>query len=378
MDVNNESSITIEEENPSLYVEMDTTINDVRTKPEFRGISFSEFKKTDVKKQLISSMVQGKYEASCYWCAELVCAGHYDDLWEILIIFYFQYIHICNPMLCIYLNKRLLDFKTIMNSGFKDMELSARNNHKVRKLFCELVCVLCGSNKTHSITPIKLTHLDFELEEMQEKLCSKDTIYIKELFRPKDPRELFVAYNEFTYHLDVGNLRDACYWMEWMMEFEQKVAFEKNVCKCERRGFVNVETKFEHDIIWMIWDAIFTEASCKTNAKLIEKIVRASLTLFTNKYTSSCYKKYRVLMYFLIQLMITPTTPSMNAPLISNKNQLEHYITHIHHIYGQVKQNEYSPHTEYLNTNSNQSNLEQTIANLDAMNSMGASYIPKI
>ncbi len=355
-----------------MVIEVDTSINDVRVKSDFRGIAFSDFKKTDVKKKLINALAQSKYEASCYWSAELVCAGHYDDLWEIMIVFYFQYIQTSNPKLCIYLKKRYLDFKTLMNTGFQDMELSARNNIKIRKVFCELVCVLCGSNKAHSINPIKLVYADFEMDAMQDKLCAEETNYIEELFQAKDPKELFVAYNEFVYHLDKGNVRDACYWMEWIMEFEQKVVLEKNVCKCQRRGFIGnlIELKFQKDIVWMIWDAFFTEASCKTNHKIIETIVRASLTLFTTRYTSTSYKKHRYLMYFLVQLMSSPTMPSMSTPLISNKPQLEHFVNNIHHIYGQIKKNEHSPHTDYLYTNTKQTNIENTIANLEAMNNM--------
>lgn len=369
-----------ENEKEDMLIEVDTSINDVRIKSDFRGITFSDFKKTAVKKELIHALSQSKYEASCYWSAEFVCAGHYDDLWEILNVFYFQYIHTSNPKLCIYLKKRHLDFKALMSTGFRDMELSARNNVKVRKVFCELVCVLCGSNKAHSITSIKLAHADFEMDVMQDKLCAEDMIYIEELFRPKDPRELFVAYNEFVYHLDKGNVRDACYWMEWMMEFEQKVALEKNACKCERRGFLNsgqggIEAKFQKDIVWMIWDSLFTEASCKPNAKMMDTIVNACLSLFTIKYTSTSYKKHRCLMYFLVQLLATPTLPSMSTPLIANKPHLEHFVNNIHHIYGQIKQNEYSPHTEYLYTDVKQTNIEHTIANLEAMNSM--SYVPR-
>ncbi len=57
-------------------------INDIRTSTQFRGFSFSNFKKIEVRKQMIENMKKGKVEPACYWCAELVCAGHYLDVWD--------------------------------------------------------------------------------------------------------------------------------------------------------------------------------------------------------------------------------------------------------------------------------------------------------
>ena len=49
-------------------------INDKRSQKEFSGITFSQFKKTDVKKQLVNAVLYNKLEEACYWSAEYICS----------------------------------------------------------------------------------------------------------------------------------------------------------------------------------------------------------------------------------------------------------------------------------------------------------------
>ena len=106
-------------------------INDKRTQKEFSGITFSQFKKTEVKKQLINAILYNKLEESCYWSAEYICSGHFVDLWEIILLLLGKHIHIGNPKLSIYLELRLNYFKEMLNNGYLDNEIKMRNNLKI-------------------------------------------------------------------------------------------------------------------------------------------------------------------------------------------------------------------------------------------------------
>ena len=94
-------------------------INDIRDIKDFKGISFSKFKKTDVQKQFINSVLDSSIEPACYWGAELICAGHFKDLWDSIILIFAKHIHGANPKLAVYLDRRLMGFIEILNNGYK-------------------------------------------------------------------------------------------------------------------------------------------------------------------------------------------------------------------------------------------------------------------
>jgi len=278
----------------------DTDINDVREQNAFKGITFSEFKKTDAKKELIASLYKSKIEPACYWSAELICAGQYADLWDTIIGFYTKHIHIGNPKLVTYLDLRISNFKEIVNNGYKDNELRLRNSEKMRKLFCEIMCVLCEAKRRHCYAEVKVKKEDFDLTHMTERFKAPNVKYAESIFLKDDPKELFIAANEFAYNLseDGNNCVNACYWMEWIMEFENICKQKKEKFNGERRTFANVDPKCQMDIIWIVWD-IFLEEALKRNT-LIQRIVNSALNIFCLRYRTGCHRKRRLIMYFII------------------------------------------------------------------------------
>jgi hypothetical protein len=348
-----------------------TEINDIRTPTQLKGISLSGFKKTEVRNQFIENMKKGKVEPACYWCAELVCAGHYADVWETILHYVGKHIHLGNPKLVIYLDRRMTIFKNIMSQGHFLSDLELRNNNNIRKLFAEIVCILTISNKKHSFEPIKINKVEeFDITQMTERLKAPVVTYVEPVFKPKDPKELFIAMNEFSYNIskERRNMATACYWIEWTIEFDIICKKRKEPCFCEKRTNYNVEHKLQTDIIWIIWDSIFYYCSEMQNP-YIETLLNSILSLFCVKYTTASCKKRRYLLYYAVALLTEPVPT--NIEMITDKVILKNVVEKINNVYKQIKKNEESPNTEYLFSNlDKERTFEQSMQRMEIMNKM--------
>jgi hypothetical protein len=355
----------------------DYEINDKRKDKEFKGITFSKFKKTDVKKELLNSLINERIEPACYWSAEYICAGHFVDLWEIIINYFSKYIHLGNPKLPLYIQLRFQNFKEIVNTGFINKELKMRNNKKIRVLFAEIMSVLALSNKKHTLSPVKIGKNDFNLQEITDKLKADNVEYANRIYLKDDPKELFIALNEFAYNLSkfVNNTIQACYWLEWILEFEAECKRNKKPKLVSANRFIaNVDSSHKKDIIWMIWEVILLEALNRD--KNIKKIIDALLDIFSIRYMPGAKKRRRYILYNAISLL----TDNVNfkIPLFIDSEKIENVKDKIDIIYKQIKKNEIKPEMDYLFNNSiigGEKNLENTVRKLDQINNM--LYIPR-
>lgn len=349
-------------------------INDMRSPADFRGISFSKYKKTAVKDAFVENMLNGKIEPACNWAAELVCAGHYLELWENILYYMAKHIHIGNLKLVCYLEKRFVVFKNIMMSGEVVSPLDHRNNPTIRNMFAEIVSVLTLSTKKHSPEPIKINREEeFDMTQMTERLVAPSIDFIKPIFKPKDPKEVFIALNEFAYNLsgDRRNTIVACYWIEWIVEFDAICKKRKQVCECELREFVNVERKLARDLIWLIWDVLFYYMK-ERQSPLIEKVMGSLLTLFSLHYTNACCRKRRYILYFAVSLCTEQIATS--TELVSDMRVVELAVKNINSIYKTIKKTEETPKTDYLFSGlDKRASAAKAMSQMKAVNSVNIS-----
>ena len=342
-------------------------INDIRKKKMFIGVTFSKFKKSAAKKELLKALFNGKIEPACYWGAEFICAGNFLDMWNILLYFMSYNIHLSNPKLPLYMKMRFEAFKTIMVNGYTGQELRMRNNKKIRILFAEIITVLAQSRKSNSFDAIKIDQEYFDITQLTQTLKADSAQYAQLIFRPKDPQELYIAINELAYHLlkTTGSI-NSCFWIEWILEFDKMCIRKKSKCVAERRGAIPVESKFQMEVIWMVWELLLIIGEKKSPQ--IKDILLALLDLFCIRYTSASKNKRKYILYFAISLLTENI--NLDIPLYSNNSIIEKVKSKINIIYKQVKKNEEAPNTSYLFNNVSEKNLEKTIKKLETMDKL--------
>ena len=344
-------------------------INDIRISQDFKNISFDGFQKNKVKIELIKNIINNKIEPSCFWSIQLICSGHFIDLWEVILLICSKHIYISNPKLPIYIELRYNNFKDILINGYIGNELKLRNNNKIRRLFAEIISNLCLSPKKLALETIKIDPLEFDITLLSDKLKADKITYVSNIFREEDPKQLFIPLNEFCFNLNKNNNINCIYWVEWFLQFDQICKFNKIKLLCETRSQINVQFQFQKDSIWLIWDSIFNEANLREkNNKIRKKILNSLLELYCIKFTYSSKKKRKNIIYFAISL-ITEFI-DFEITICKQPELINNIVNKIDTIYKELKKNEQNPKTDYLFNNVKKDNFDKSISKIEMMNQL--------
>lgn len=348
-------------------------INDTRDAGDFKGISFSGYKLNDVKEEYIQSLLKNKIEPACNWCAELVCSGHLAELWEAIFLYVGKHIHVGNPKMIIYVKGRYDIFRNIMIQGYYSADIHARNTTKIRKLFAEITCILALSDKKQSFETVKINREEeFDILHMQERLKATSAQFAEPIFNPEDPKELYVAVNEFAYNIigDTPNLIAAFYWIEWIIEFDSLCKKRAQKCVCFRRADVNVESKYQKDIIWIAWDVLIHYGA--TKGELVIKTLESIMSLFCVKYTTASCKRRKYLLYFATSMFTEHIGICAELMRARDRPIIQSVTLQINQIYRALKKIEHTPNTDYMfaSFTDKQATFDKSVNKLKLMDSM--------
>ena len=300
-------------------------IHDTRT--QFRTHTFSNFKKTKVLKELEKCIYYQKKEEAFYWTGELICSGHVLELWNLFLVVLCKYIHIHNPKLALYIDKKFIDFKEIANQS-NDLDL--RNKEEIRTILFSITLILCESKRE---TVLQDLHFEFKFENVFTNLKAPNVDYIKPYFKEGDPKEIFIPLNECAYHLiETKNRMDIFYWIDWMIQYDEVCIKKKKPLICVSRDFVTVKSS---NIIWILFELLLSFQE----PEILYKVIQSLMRLFSIKYTPSINKKRKHILNLCVLLIINDSV-DFTTKIIENTSVFIPIEENINLIFEQIKKNE--------------------------------------
>ena len=160
----------------------------------------------------------------------------------------------------------------------------------------------------------------------------------------------------------------ACYWCQWIIEFELICKKKKKKCMCETRSFVKVDDKHLKDCVWLVWE-IFLDVSDKKKDKLIVSIIESLLDLFMVRYSSNGANCRKMILYCGVNFLTDYVDKQISC--VNNSIIVESCLSKMNNYFQEIKKNEQKPETDYLFNNMEQkSNLDKTMAKLEIMKKM--------
>jgi len=297
------------------------------TRIQFKSQTFSNFKKAKVLKELETSIHYQKKEEAFYWTGELLCSGHVMDLWNLFLYVLCKYIHVHNPRLPLYLDKKYKEFKELAKEVSHDLEL--RNHPEVRTTLFTLTLLLCESKRE---TILETLHFTFAFEHIFTNLKAPNVDYVKPYFQEGDPKEVYIPLNEFAYHLfETKNRMDLFYWLDWIIQYDESCTKKKKPIQCMTRDFVPVKS---NNVIWMIFEMILSFQE----PDILYKVTHAWMNLFSIKYTPSSNKRKKHIL--TLCLMLLHGSVDFSIKIIENPSVLTPIQENIRLIFEQIKKNE--------------------------------------
>jgi hypothetical protein len=298
------------------------------TRTQYKSHTFSNFKKTKVLKELENCIYYQKKEEAFYWTGELICSGHVLDLWNLFLHVMCKYIHINNPRLPLYLDKKFQEFKNIANEQSNDLAL--RNIEEIRTILFSITLLLCESKRDMILEDL---HFSFKFENIFTNLKAPNVDYIKPYFREGDPKEIYIPLNECAYHLiETKNRMDIFYWIDWMIHYDESCLKKKKPLSCVSREFVTVKS---NNIIWILFELILSFQ----DPVVLYKILQSLMNLFSIKYTPTCNRKRKSILNLCILLIIHDSV-DFTTKLIENTSVFIPIQENINLIFEQIKKNE--------------------------------------
>jgi len=289
---------------------------DPRPLEAFKDQTFSGFKKSDVFKALFKSIDTSKIEDACYWMVECICSGYCQEVLEKCMLHSSKVIHINSPNLPIFLVRRYQTFLRSMDHiPVKERAklIHLRNSLDVRHNLIDVAVTLAMApkSKRYDALPKVDPKTHFQFATIKEAMNATMQILPATLMKFTDPDELRIIMNEIFFNLKNthGGYEKVCYWIGWLVLWEKRNKLLKQSYEIEGRPIQHVNPKYCKDMIWLVWELVFEEASLRDPA--LKTPIQALFQLFRQDYTSGKRQSRLVSLHHSVGYLTLPCNPKV-------------------------------------------------------------------
>ena len=217
--------------------------------------------------------------------------------------------------------------------------INIRNNQEIRNLLIELISLLTLSRKRKMETLPKIRLNDFTAFGFKSKLEAKSTNNINYILKEDDPSEIRIASNEFLYQLQNKNINKTLYWLGWMLEWEKINIKKYKIYKVGVRYNEGIDSKFNNNIIWLIWEII--EFVKKGDFQLTLEAHNELNSLWElYKFDFSLSNKSRKIIFILWSIKILITNIDWKLKLIERETLFFHAVLNVNIMIQKIKPDE--------------------------------------
>ncbi|CAL8461092.1 g920 [Coccomyxa elongata] len=292
-----------------------------RTERELSKVTASGHSRNEILQNLYDRLKYHDVDKANLWAAELVASCQSELVWSKLIAFVSQQINSQNPDLPV------LMLHTYTNChGARAQSVS--NCQQSRNAIAQMVTIIALSTK-RAVNMERIGERDRDFEYMSSMFLSRNTDLADQVFLDGDPIALKYPVNEFLLHVtkayrarkadrSQGLVRSGeaqlrpLYWLAWLLDWDTQMTAKKNQSlefRCAHRPSHLYDDKVAHDLVWLVWDALFGVAN-RINLSRVSDRLNSLHGLYTLHFVRGKKRERRFLLYNAVHTIVHDPDPT--------------------------------------------------------------------
>ncbi len=292
-----------------------------RTERELSKVTASGHSRNEILQMLYDRLKYHDVDKANLWAAELVASCQSELVWSKLIAFVSQQINSQNPDLPV------LMLHTYTNcQGARAQSVS--NCQQSRNAIAQMVTIIALSTK-RAVNMERIGERDRDFEYMSSMFLSRNTDLADQVFLDGDPIALKYPVNEFLLHVtkayrarkadrSQGLMRSGeaqlrpLYWLAWLLDWDTQMTAKKNQSlefRCAHRPSHLYDDKVAHDLVWLVWDALFGVANRIGHTRVSDRL-NSLHGLYTLQFVRGKKRERRFLLYNAVHTIVHDPDPT--------------------------------------------------------------------